>query len=317
VQPRLRIENLEKVYEIKSLFKPSAEIRALRGVSLELFPGETLAIVGESGCGKSTLAKLLMKIESISSGRAQVDGKDLSSLSQKELPQFVQMIFQDPYSSLNPRKRIGVSIAEPLVIQGQLTKEAIQKRVTEVATSVGLRPEILERYPHMLSGGQRQRVGIARALITAPRVMICDEPVSALDVSVQSQVINLLLDLQKETNMSYLFISHDLGVVRFIAHRVAVMYLGRIVELGTKEQIFTSARHPYTQLLLKSSPYLHETADFEDVPTGELPSPLKPPSGCAFRTRCPFANELCAEKAPDLRSYKGVHVACHHAEKIS
>ncbi len=311
----LKIENLQKVFKSPRAFRKPLEIHALRGVSLSLKAGETLAVVGESGCGKSTLAKVLMKIETATGGRAEIDGLDIQSLASRDLPQHLQMIFQDPYSSLNPRKKIFDIIAEPLRIRGE-KNEAIKSAVESVAQLVGFRPEILGRYPHMLSGGQRQRVGIARALVTRPKVIVCDEPVSALDVSVQAQVLNLLLDLQQSQGLSYLFISHDLGVVRFLAHRVAVMYLGRIVELAGRDEIFANPRHPYTRLLLQSTPSLLKSESPEVVEATELPSPLKPPSGCGFHTRCPFVTAQCREQVPELRQIGGNLVACHHAETI-
>lgn len=314
--PILKVENLKKTYTVHRAFKSSLHVQALRGINLEVRPGETLAVVGESGCGKSTLAKVLMKIEQATEGRAEVLSLDIEKLTSKELPSHLQMIFQDPYSSLNPRKKILDVIAEPLRIRGDMKEASIVEKVKEVATLVGLRPEILLRYPHMLSGGQRQRVGIARALTTEPKVIICDEPVSALDVSVQAQVLNLLLDLQQQKGLSFLFISHDLGVVRFLAHRVAVMYLGKIVEIADRDDLFASARHPYTQLLLKSTPNVKNSVNEQAVEAGDLPSPLNPPSGCAFHTRCPYATKECSETTPELRHVGKSFVACHWAEKI-
>lgn len=299
----LYVENLEKSYK---------SVQALRGVSFEVQAGETLAVVGESGCGKSTLAKVLMKIETPSNGQMKFEEKDIQNISTKELPQYLQMVFQDPYSSLNPRKKIFDIVAEPLKVKGHMSSAEIKEKVESVAQTVGLRPELLERYPHMMSGGQRQRVGIARALVTEPRLLICDEPVSALDVSVQAQVLNLLLDLQQNKKLSFLFISHDLGVVRFLAHRVAVMYLGKFVEIGTREKIFNQPLHPYTKLLLGSSPQVFADADDAPAENTELPSPSNPPSGCTFHTRCPLATELCRSKEPKLEELQGVKVACHH-----
>ncbi len=319
MMPLLKIENLVKTYIVPRAFKKPLEVKAMRGVTLELGHAETLAVVGESGCGKSTLAKVLLRIEAATSGNVEISGKSLTTIGSKELSKFVQMIFQDPYSSINPRKKIFDIIAEPLKIRGD-SEEAIKQSVESVAQVVGLRPEILSRYPHMLSGGQRQRIGIARALVTEPKVIVCDEPVSALDVSVQAQVLNLLLDLQQQKKVSYLFISHDLGVVRFLAHRVAVMYLGQIVELADRDAIFSAPKHPYTQLLLKSTPSLVSSATPENVEASDLPSPLNPPSGCAFHTRCPYAQAICREKTPVLRKVSGGgfenSVACHLAEQI-
>lgn len=314
--PILKVKSLKKTYHVSRAFKAALQVQALRGVDFEVRAGETLAVVGESGCGKSTLAKVLMKIEEPTEGHAEVTNHDIKSLTSKQLPSHLQMIFQDPYSSLNPRKKILDVIAEPLRIRGDWTEAKIVDKVREVAQLVGLRPEILNRYPHMLSGGQRQRVGIARALTTEPKAIICDEPVSALDVSVQAQVLNLLLDLQQQKNLSYLFISHDLGVVRFLAHRVAVMYLGRFVEIADRDTLFQSARHPYTQLLLKSTPNVKNMAADAAQEVGDLPSPLNPPSGCSFHTRCPHATAECKEKTPELRAVGASFVACHWAEKI-
>lgn len=328
----LRITNLKKTYLVPKAFRKPVEVKAMRGVSLELGDSETLAVVGESGCGKSTLAKVLMKIEDATAGDVFIGGKNHREINSTDLPSYLQMIFQDPYSSINPRKKIFDIIAEPLKIRGDHS-DKIKKAVETVVQLVGLRPELLFRYPHMLSGGQRQRIGIARALVTEPKVIVCDEPVSALDVSVQAQVLNLLLDLQQQKKVSYLFISHDLGVVRFLAHRVAVMYLGEIVELADRDSIFASPRHPYTQLLLRSTPTLgiHASGVAKGAESLEktalqtdLPSPINPPSGCGFHTRCPFATELCRKQSPVLRevvsnrnkAWKS-QVACHHAETIA
>jgi dipeptide transport system ATP-binding protein len=321
----LKVTDLKKEYKIHRFFEKSLSVKALRGISLQLEKGETLAVVGESGCGKSTLAKVLMKIEPATSGEAIVNGQNIDQYTSKQLPTQMQMIFQDPYSSLNPRRKIEEIIAEPLVIKGGQSREEVMKKVADTAAMVGLRPELLKRYPHMLSGGQRQRVGIARALVTEPKVLICDEPVSALDVSVQAQVLNLLLDLQQQKKLSFLFISHDLGVVRFLAHRVAVMYLGVIVETGSSKDLFDRPAHPYTQLLLASTPHVFKGAvaasvkgeSSKTVENSELPSPLNPPTGCGFHTRCPFMTEVCKTSIPELRQFENQRVACHHAEKIN
>jgi dipeptide transport system ATP-binding protein len=303
----LKVENLEKTYFIPQAFRRPLALKALRGVSFSLQEGKTLAVVGESGCGKSTLAKVLMQLEEASQGRMTWHGQPVKS---REL---MQMVFQDPSSSLNPRKKIFDSIGEPLKIRGY-DQEQIREKVFQVAGEVGLRPEWLNRYPHMLSGGQKQRVGIARALITQPKVIICDEPVSALDVSVQAQVLNLLLDLQKQHRVSYVFISHDLNVVRFIADHVAVLYLGKIVEMGTREDIFNRPRHPYTQMLLRSVPRIGEPL-MQEFAKGDLPSPLKPPPGCAFQTRCPIAEDRCRTTEPALLSRSEIQVACHRVNE--
>lgn len=311
----LEIHGLAKTYTIPKAFQKPLEVKALRGVSLQLKAGETLAVVGESGCGKSTLAKVLMRIEERTQGSVSVLGRDIQSLGHKDLPSYLQMIFQDPYSSINPRKTIFDIIAEPLKIRN-VPVEEIRIKVEATAARVGLRPELLKRYPHMLSGGQRQRVGIARALTTEPKVIVCDEPVSALDVSVQAQVLNLLLDLQKEKGLSYLFISHDLGVVRFLAHRVAVMYLGQFVEVADADVLFKNPKHPYTQLLLQSTPSIGDGQVKSDIQfqASDLPSPLRPPSGCGFHTRCPFAQEQCKSQVPELRKLGETVVACHLAQ---
>ena len=312
----LVIDNVRKTFTSPRAFKEPLKVQALRGVSLSVAQGETLALIGESGCGKSTLAKVLLKIEDATEGKVTIGKRDLNSISSRELPGFMQMIFQDPYSSINPRKKIFDIIAEPLKIR-EVPPDEIKSLVENTAQLVGLRPEVLQRYPHMLSGGQRQRVGIARALVTKPELIICDEPVSALDVSVQAQVLNLLLDLQQQKGLSYLFISHDLGVVRFLAHRVAVMYLGKIVEIASRDEIFSTPLHPYTRLLLRSTPKLGQGSEItEVVDATELPSPLNPPSGCSFHTRCPYMTEKCKQVVPELRPVAKTQVACHHAEQI-
>lgn len=313
----LEVKDLKKSYLVKRPFRKPGEVQALRGIQFALKPFETLAIVGESGCGKSTLAKVAMKLEDFMAGEVLYEGRPLSQIDRVELTHIVQMVFQDPNSSLNPRKKVLQSIMEPLLVKG-ITKAQAQEQATAVATQVGLSHEMLGRFPHMLSGGQKQRVGIARALVTRPKIIICDEPVSALDVSVQAQVINLLLDLQEKFKLSYLFISHDLNVVRFIAHRIAVLYLGKIVELGTKEQIFTSPRHPYTRLLLTSGELKIPNAKPVEYIEGEIPSPLNPPKACAFHSRCPWAIDRCRTTEPLLqasKSFQNNKVACHRAEE--
>ncbi|NOQ41289.1 MAG: dipeptide ABC transporter ATP-binding protein [Desulfuromusa sp.] len=317
----LEAHNLTRYYEVsQGPFKPAAIVKALDSVSFQVEAGKTLAVVGESGCGKSTLARQVTMIERPTSGELQFDGFDLVNASDHELKaarQRVQMIFQNPFGSLNPRKKIGVIIGEPLTINSDLPKEEQEERVRSVMGKVGLRPEHYDRYPHMFSGGQRQRIAIARALMLEPKLVVADEPVSALDVSVQAQVLNLLMDLQEELNLAFLFIAHDLSVVRYIADDVMVMYLGKVAEYGQAEKIFEQPRHPYTQALLASTPHLKaQNRKQRVILSGELPSPLSPPSGCVFHTRCPYANERCAIEIPvllDLDSNR--QVACHAVEE--
>jgi dipeptide transport system ATP-binding protein len=293
-------------------------LRAVGGASFSLQAGRTLAVVGESGCGKSTLARMVTMIERPTSGSLTLDGTDVSAASdstRKALRPKVQMVFQDPYGSLNPRKQIGQILEEPLEINTPLKTPARREAAQAMLAHVGLRPEHYSRYPHMFSGGQRQRIAIARALMLHPKIVVADEPVSALDVSIRAQVLNLLMDLQAELNLAYMFISHDLSVVRHIADNVMVMYLGRPVEQGTKEIVFTRARHPYTQVLLAATPSVDPKARSKRMTVkGELPSPINPPPGCAFHRRCPFATERCAQERPELRPVDGRLVACHYAE---
>jgi oligopeptide/dipeptide ABC transporter ATP-binding protein len=298
---------------------PAGTVRAVNGVSLDLAVGETLGLVGESGCGKSTLGKAIMRLVPVAGGEIVVDGVDIAPLDRRALTSMrrkVQMIFQDPYGSLNPRSTVGRSVAQPLVLAGWKA-DAAAERVETLLRWVGLPSEAKQRYPHEFSGGQRQRIGIARALALSPKLIICDEPVSALDVSVRAQVINLLDDLKAEFGVSYLFISHDLSVVEHIADRVAVMYLGTIVEAGGRDQIWRNPRHPYTQALLAAAPIADPKAARarrRTVLQGELPSPLNPPAGCPFHSRCPIAQERCRIERPLLRPMGGgVTAACHFA----
>jgi len=313
--------NLTRYYEVsQGPFKPAAIVKALDSVSFKVESGKTLAVVGESGCGKSTLARQVTMIERPTSGELQFDGFDLVNASDHELKmarQLVQMIFQNPYGSLNPRKKIGTIIGEPLIINSDLPKAEQEERVRNVMGKVGLRPEHYDRYPHMFSGGKRQRIAIALALMLEPKLVVADEPVSALDVSVQAQVLNLLMDLQEELNLAFLFIAHDLSVVRYIADDVMVMYLGKVAEYGQAEKIFEQPRHPYTQALLASTPHLKaQNRKQRVILSGELPSPLSPPSGCVFHTRCPYANERCAIEIPILLDLDGNRqVACHGVEE--
>ena len=292
-------------------------VRAVNGVSLELAVGETLGLVGESGCGKSTLGKAIMKLVPIAGGEIVVDGVDIAPLNGKQLNEMrrkVQMIFQDPYGSLNPRSTVGRSVAQPLVIAGW-KPDATNQRVETLLRWVGLPSDAKQRYPHEFSGGQRQRIGIARALALNPKLIICDEPVSALDVSVRAQVINLLEDLKGQFGVSYLFISHDLSVVEHIADRVAVMYLGTLVEVGGRDQIWRNPQHPYTKALLAAAPIADPKAARARQRTmlqGELPSPIDPPAGCPFHSRCPIAQERCKADKPVLRPVGGgTLAACH------
>ena len=315
----LKARDLQRHYDVKQgLFTETASLRALAGVSFEMTEGRTLAVVGESGCGKSTLARLITLIEKPTAGLLEIDGEDVAaadSETRKRLREEVQIVFQDPYGSLNPRKKVGAILEEPLIINRKLSAAERRKQAQEMLSKVGLRPEHYNRYPHMFSGGQRQRIAIARALMLRPRILVADEPVSALDVSVQAQVLNLLMDLQEEFNLAYLFISHDLSVVRHIADEVVVMYLGRAVEQGPKKDVFENPTHPYTRALLASTPAVDPAHRHEKVPlTGELPSPLNPPSGCAFHKRCLFATDICARERPELRPIGGHLSACHHGE---
>ena len=303
----IEIKNLKKTY--------AGGVQALRGVDLNVPENITTALVGESGCGKSTLAKILIGLEKPTEGTITLDGKSLLDMSMLERARTLQMIFQDAGSALNPRKKIFDIIAEPLKIQ-QASSQEIKNKVFSLMEAVGLRPEMADRFPHMLSGGQKQRIGIARALITDPKYVICDESVSALDVSVQAQVLNLLYDLQKSRGLSLLFISHDLSVVRFISKRVAVMYLGKIVEQSLTEKTFQKPLHPYTQMLLKSLPSIHQKQSLHETGSLELPSSIHPPPGCAFHPRCPFLQPICKQKTPQLRELEGGQVACHLAEQL-
>ncbi|RMD62159.1 MAG: dipeptide ABC transporter ATP-binding protein [Alphaproteobacteria bacterium] len=318
----LEAQNLVRHYRVRrGLIGGHATVQALTGASFTLARGRTLACVGESGCGKSTLARLITLIEPPTSGRLLIDGQDVTTADRarrKALRQAVQIVFQDPYGSLNPRKKVGTILEEPLVINTRLSAAERRARAEAMMAKVGLRPEYYARYPHMFSGGQRQRIAIARALMLRPRILVADEPVSALDVSIRAQVLNLLMDLQEEFDLAYLFISHDLSVVRHIADEVMVMYLGRPVEQGAAASIFAAPRHPYTQALLASTPAVDPTRRRKRIPLkGELPSPLDPPPGCAFHRRCLFATDICGRERPAARSFDGRLVACHHAEAIA
>jgi dipeptide transport system ATP-binding protein len=309
--------NLQRTYDVRrGLFRAPAQLRAVGDISFRLERGRTLAVVGESGCGKSTLARMVALIEKPTAGQLTLVGADAVNPPherKRELRQAVQLVFQNPYGSLNPRKKISTVLEDPLAINTTMGKTERAAKAREMLARVGLRPEYANRYPHMFSGGQRQRIAIARALMLSPRLLVADEPVSALDVSIQAQVLNLLADLQAELGLAYLFISHDLGVVRHIAHDVLVMYLGHAVEQGPKSRIFARPLHPYTQALLASTPGLSSQ---RIVLKGELPSPLNPPSGCVFSTRCQHVQQRCSEERPLLRALDERLVACHYAEKF-
>jgi dipeptide transport system ATP-binding protein len=319
-KPVLEAHELQRHYRIgRGLLKAPALLKAVAGASFSLTAGRTLAVVGESGCGKSTLARMVTMIERPTAGHLMIDGTDVVGASHQQLHALrpkVQMVFQDPYGSLNPRKQVGQILGEPLEINTDKSARERMETARAMMARVGLRPEFYTRYPHMFSGGQRQRIAIARALILNPKIVVADEPVSALDVSIRAQVLNLLMDLQAEFNLAYLFISHDLSVVRHIADELMVMYLGRPVEQGPKQVIFNEPRHPYTQALLAATPSVDPKARSKRLTVkGELPSPIDPPPGCAFHRRCPFATEICGQERPELRSFAGRMVACHHVEK--
>ena len=316
--PVLSVRDLKKYFPVKAnIFGQSrGTVKAVDGISFEIAPGETLGLVGESGCGKSTAGRLILRLVDPTAGEVWLDGKRIDALSRGDMRaqrRGLQVVFQDPYSSLNPRMRAVDIVAEPLRNFEKLSGEAINARVADLFKKVGLRPDQLTRYPHEFSGGQRQRLVIARALAVNPKVIICDEPVSALDVSVQAQVINLLVDLQAEFGVSYLFIAHDLAVVQHISHRVAVMYLGRIVEMADKATLFAKPQHPYTEALLSAVPVPDPTVQSKRIIlTGDVPSPINPPSGCHFHTRCPYVVARCKIEAPPLREIAPGHVAACH-----
>jgi oligopeptide transport system ATP-binding protein len=314
----LEVQNLKKHFPIKKgiLSRTIGNVLAVDGVSFTLKRGETLGLVGESGCGKTTVGRSILRLIEPTSGQVTFNGQDLLELGREELRQVrasFQIIFQDPFSSLNPRMNVGQIIAEPIKNHLKESRPNIRNRVAYLMEKVGLHPEQMNRYPHEFSGGQRQRIGIARALALNPLAIVCDEPVSALDVSIQAQVINLLAQLQEQMNLSYLFISHDLSVVEHISNRIAVMYLGRFVELATDKELYQNPQHPYSQALLSAIPVPDpEVRKQGIILEGDVPSPLKPPSGCAFHTRCPECKDVCMHEEPVFRDLGGAHwVACH------
>ncbi len=315
----LEARNLTRHYTVsRGAFRAPAVVKALGGASFQLERGRTLAVVGESGCGKSTLARLVTLIESPTSGSLTIDGVELAELGEKDRRRYhtrVQIVFQDPYGSLNPRQKIGHALEEPLLVNTGKSKAEREKAAREMLSLVGLRPEHYDRYPHMFSGGQRQRIAVARALMLEPEILVLDEPVSALDVSIQAQILNLLAELQQRLNLAYLFISHDLSVVHHIADEVMVMYLGVPVETGARDAIFERPMHPYTQALLSATPVADPFREKKRIVLkGELPSPMNPPSGCTFHPRCPWAIDICPKVVPEIRTVGESLVACHVAK---
>ena len=323
----VQVEDLAKTFDVSLPWlnrvidrQPRTLLHAVDGVSFAIERGKTLALVGESGCGKSTVARLLVGLYQPTRGRVEFDGQDahatFASSGGRALRKRIQMIFQDPYASLNPRWTVEAIIGEPLREHGLVTERfALRERVGELLQSVGLSPLDRIKYPHQFSGGQRQRISIARALATAPEFLVCDEPTSALDVSVQAQVLNIMKDLQRQRGLTYLFISHNLAVVRHVSDSVGVMYLGRIVEIADKQSLFSTPRHPYTRMLLDAIPQMHATGRARTPVQGEVPNPLSPPTGCSFHPRCPHANARCAAERPALLSIGGIKVACHAVEE--
>ncbi|PUE38219.1 ABC transporter ATP-binding protein [Limnohabitans sp. Hippo3] len=322
-KPLVVAHDLAKTFDVSAPWlnrvierKPRQMLNAVDGVSFEIERGKTLALVGESGCGKSTVARLLVGLYEPTRGGLTFDGQDahaaFKSSDARQMRQRIQMIFQDPYASLNPRWTVDNIIGEPLKEHGLISDaEELKARVAELLKSVGLSPLDMVKYPHQFSGGQRQRISIARALATAPEFLVCDEPTSALDVSVQAQVLNIMKDLQRERGLTYLFISHNLAVVRHVSDQVGVMYLGRLVELADKQTLFSNPQHPYTKMLLDAIPKMHDTGRARTPVQGEVPNPLNPPSGCTFHPRCPQATDVCRAERPALRDFKGIKIACH------
>lgn len=319
-QPMLKVSNLSKTFVLGSRFQRNGiqHLQAIKDVSFEVVKGEVLGLVGESGCGKSTLGRTILRLYDVTQGQILFNGRDITHLSQRALRPLrseMQMVFQDPYSSLNPRRRVGDLIAEPLRVHGYGNEEKVRTRLLELMDLVNLPEDFLKRYPHEFSGGQRQRIGIARAMALSPSLIVADEPVSALDVSVQAQIVNLFMDLQAKLGLTYVFVAHDLSVVRQIATRTAVMYLGTMVELGETDRVLHSPSHPYTAALISAVPEPDPEGNMKPrvVLKGDPPSPTNPPSGCRFHTRCPVAQPLCKEKVPELLPMGDNHaVACHY-----
>ncbi|MGN0772890.1 MAG: ABC transporter ATP-binding protein [Candidatus Ventricola sp.] len=322
-EPLLSVRHVKKWFTVRSMGRSPSYVKAVNDVSLDIYPGETLGIVGESGCGKTTLGRAMIRLNEVTDGQIIFNGQDITHMPEKQLRPLrkdMQIIFQDPYSSLNPRMTVGDIVSEPFRFQKLYSADERIERVKELMVLCGLDPVYIRRYPHEFSGGQRQRIGIARALALNPKFILCDEPVSALDVSVQSQVINLLMDLQEKTGVAYAFISHNLNVVYHMSRRIAVMYLGNLVELADREEIYRHTAHPYTMALLDAIPKV----SFDAVDTlqssiqGDLPSPVDPPSGCVFHTRCPYACERCKQEVPQMREIAPGHFsACHFAERYA
>ncbi len=318
VKPLLEVKHLKKYFPIKGgIFgRPVGEVKAVNDVSFEVYEGEVLGIVGESGCGKSTTGKALLRLTEPSDGEVIFEGRDVTKMSSEEMRKMrrdMQMIFQDPYASLNPRHNVGKILGEPLLVHGIGDKKDRAEKVKEILEIVGLSGDHASRYPHQFSGGQRQRIGIARALIVRPKLIVCDEPVSALDVSVQSQILNLMEDLQEEFKLTYIFIAHDLSVVKHISHRIGVMYLGKMVELSSKDNLYREPLHPYTQSLMSAVPEPDPDLKKERIILeGDVPSPSNPPSGCPFHTRCPKVMDMCKTEVPEFREIRDSHfAACH------
>ena len=314
----VKIQNLKKYFTVRQKnFRRKQYVKAVDGVSFEIKRGETFGLVGESGCGKSTLGRTILRLYDVTEGSIQYDGNDITSLSEKDMAPYrkkMQMIFQDPYASLNPRMTVGDIIKEPMVVHELYPAAEMDARVHQLLNTVGLKPDHIRRYPHEFSGGQRQRIGIARALAVEPEFIMCDEPISALDVSIQAQIINMLERLQHEMRLSYLFVAHDLSMVKHISNRIGVMYLGNMVECGTSHDLYKNPQHPYTKALLSSVPIPDPRRAKKQkriLLSGEVPSPITPPPGCPFVTRCPYKTQRCSEEKPVLKDIGGRHVACH------